>query len=64
MAILQQICVIDRTLPSDGVYVVDVDFKEAYLSDSVLFDGRTSVLKSIFCFSGDIYGHTDHSLVR
>ena len=57
---------IDRTyLPSDGVYVVDVDFKGqtyrgmASVGKNVTFDGKELRFEvNLFDFSGDIYGHT------
>ena len=57
---------IDRTyLPSDGVYVVDVDFKGqtyrgmASVGENVTFDGKELRFEvNLFDFSGDIYGHT------
>ena len=57
---------IDRTyLPSDGVYVVDVDFKGqtyrgmASVGKNVTFDGKELRFEvNLFDFTGDIYGHT------
>ena len=57
---------IDRTyLPSDGVYVVDVDFKGqtyrgmASVRKNVTFDGKELRFEvNLFDFTGDIYGHT------
>lgn len=57
---------IDRTyLPSDGVYVVNVDFKGqtyrgmASVGKNVTFDGKELRFEvNLFDFSGDIYGHT------
>ena len=57
---------IDRTyLPSDGVYVVDVDFKGhtyrgmASVGKNITFDGKELRFEvNLFDFSGDIYGHT------
>lgn len=56
----------DRTyLPSDGVYVVDVDFKGqtyrgmASVGKNVTFDGKELRFEvNLFDFTGDIYGHT------
>ena len=57
---------IDRTyLPSDGVYVVNVDFKGqtyrgmASVGKNVTFDGKELRFEvNLFDFTGDIYGHT------
>ena len=57
---------IDRTyLPSDGVYVVDVDFKGqtyrgmASVGKNITFDGKELRFEvNLFDFTGDIYGHT------
>lgn len=57
---------IDRTyLPSDGVYVVDVDFKGqtyrgmASVGKNMTFDGKELRFEvNLFDFTGDIYGHT------